>query len=375
MKIPFVSFEHMHKPIKAEIMLAFESFYESNWFVLGERVKQFENEYAVFNNVNQVIGVSNGLDALFIALKTLGIGDGDEVIVPSNTYIATWLAVTYTGATPVPVEPDINTYDINPALIEAAITNKTKAIMPVHLYGQSCEMDEIMAIAKKHNLYVIEDNAQAQGATFKGKLTGSFGDINGTSFYPGKNLGALGDAGAVTTDDTELAAKAEVLRNYGSQKKYYNEVIGYNMRLDECQAAFLSVKLKYLESWTKQRQEIASWYNELLCDVEGLILPKIHSAATHVYHLYVVRTEQRDALQAYLTQHEIGTLIHYPVPPHLQNAYKDLGYQQGSFPIAEELANTSLSLPMYPGITKEQIIYIVYVIKKFIDINKNKKEF
>jgi dTDP-4-amino-4,6-dideoxygalactose transaminase len=365
MKIPFLNFNPIHSNIKQEILNAFEDVYDSNWFVLGEKVKKFEDAYAVFNNTKHVVGVSNGLDALFIALKTLNIKQGDEVIVPSNTYIATWLAVTYTGATPIPIEPDIETYNINPALIKVAITDKTKAIMPVHLYGQSCEMDEIMAIAKKHNLYVIEDNAQAQGATFNGKLTGSFGDINGTSFYPGKNLGALGDAGAVTTDNSELAIKAEVLRNYGSQKKYYNEVIGYNMRLDECQAAFLSVKLQYLQTWTKQRQEIAAWYDELLSDIEGLVLPKIHSDATHVYHLYVVRTKQRDALQAYLTQHDIGTLIHYPVPPHLQNAYKDLGYQQGSFPIAEELANTSLSLPMYPGITKEQIIFIANKLREF----------
>lgn len=357
----------MHGPIKAEMMQAFEQFYDSNWFVLGERVKQFEQAYAVFNQVQYTVGVSNGLDAIYIALKTLGIGAGDEVIVPSNTYIATWLAVSYTGAIPVPVEPDIHTYNINPALIEAAVTPKTKAIIPVHLYGQCCEMEPIMAIAKKHHLFVIEDNAQAQGASFNNQLTGSFGDINATSFYPGKNLGALGDAGAVTTNTAELAQKAQVLRNYGSQKKYHNEVIGYNMRLDECQAALLSVKLKYLPDWTKQRQQAANWYNELLAGIHELILPQVHSNATHVYHLYVVRTQQRDALQAHLTENGIGTLIHYPVPPHLQKAYKDLNFQQGSFPIAEELANTSLSLPMFPGITKEQIEFIASRIKNFYD--------
>ncbi len=357
----------MHGPIKAEMMQAFEQFYDSNWFVLGERVKQFEQAYAVFNQVQHTVGVSNGLDAIYIALKTLGIGAGDEVIVPSNTYIATWLAVSYTGAIPVPVEPDIHTYNINPALIEAAVTSKTKAIIPVHLYGQCCAMGPIMAIAQKHHLFVIEDNAQAQGASFNNQLTGSFGDINATSFYPGKNLGALGDAGAVTTNTAELAQKAQVLRNYGSQKKYYNEVIGYNMRLDECQAALLSVKLKYLPDWTKQRQQAANWYNELLAGIHELVLPQVHSNATHVYHLYVVRTQQRDALQAHLTENGIGTLIHYPVPPHLQEAYKDLNFQQGSFPIAEELANTSLSLPMFPGITKVQIEFVAKTIRKFYE--------
>ena len=269
LNIPFLSFTKMHSPIKGEMMQAFESFYDDSWFILGERLKAFETEYAAFNSTKHCIGISNGLDALHIALKALNIGPGDEVIVPSNTYIATALAVTYTGATPILAEPDIHTYNIDPKKIEAVITPKTKAIMPVHLYGQACEMTAIEEIAKNHNLFIIEDNAQAQGAAYNGKITGSWGHINGTSFYPGKNLGALGDAGAVTTNDAALAEKAAVLRNYGSQKKYLNEVIGYNMRLDECQAAFLSVKLKYLPDWTAQRQEIAGWYNEFLANVEG----------------------------------------------------------------------------------------------------------
>lgn len=368
MKIPFVSFDYMHQPIKAEMLEAFEAFYDSNWYVLGGRVKSFENEYAAFNKVEYCVGVSNGLDALHIALKTLGIGQGDEVIVPSNTYIATWLAVSYVGAIPVPVEPDLNTYNIDVSKIEAAITAKTKAIMPVHLYGQACEMDAIIAIAQKHNLFVIEDNAQAQGATFNKKLTGSFGDINGTSFYPGKNLGALGDAGGVTTNNPTLAEKAKVLRNYGSQKKYYNEVIGFNMRLDECQAALLSVKLRHLDGWIKQRQEIATWYNEALKSIGDLVLPVVHPKATHVYHLYVVQTNHRDLLQKYLDEKEVGTLIHYPVPPHLQEAYTELGYKKGDFPIAEELANNCLSLPMWPGITKEQIEYIAREMRIFYAI-------
>lgn len=365
MRIPFLSFEPSNKQIKSEILSSFEHFFDSSWYVLGEQVKRFETEYATFNNVKHCIGVSNGLDALHIALKALGIGDGDEVIVPSNTYIATALAVSYVGATPVFVEPDINTYNIDPSKIEAAITSKTKAIMPVHLYGQSCEMESIMAVAKKHNLFVVEDNAQSQGASYKGKLTGSWGNINGTSFYPGKNLGALGDAGAVTTDDIELAGKASVLRNYGSEKKYYNEVIGFNMRLDECQAGFLSVKLKHLKEWTMQRQEIAQWYHEALKNIDDLILPSVAENATHVYHVYVIRTNHRDKLQKYLTDNGIGTLIHYPIPMHLQNAYRHLGFKKGDFPVAEEIAETCLSLPLWPGMKKSHVNFIAEKITNF----------
>jgi len=359
----------MHEPIKQEILQTFEAFYDSNWYVLGDKVKQFETEYAQFNQTQLAVGVSNGLDALHIALKTLNIGIGDEVIVPSNTYIATALAVSYVGAKPVFVEPNINTYNIDPSLIEAAITPKAKAIMPVHLYGQACEMDAIKAIADKHNLFIIEDNAQSQDASFNGIPTGAWGDINGTSFYPGKNLGALGDAGAITTNNEELAQKAMVLRNYGSQKKYYNEVIGHNMRLDECQAAFLSVKLKHLNNWTKQRQEIAYWYNEALKGIDGLILPQTANMATHVYHLYIIRTNHRDALQNYLNENGIGTLIHYPIPPHLQKAYAYLGFKKGDFPIAEEIANTCLSLPLWPGLTETEIKFISEKITSFSRIH------
>lgn len=365
MKIPFLSFEATNKVIKPAIMQTFEEFFDSSWYILGDRVKKFEKEYAAFNSVTSCVGVSNGLDALHIALKTLEIGTGDEVIVPSNTYIATLLAVSYVGATPILVEPDIQTYNIDPKKIEAAITAKTKAIMPVHLYGQACEMDTIMAIAKKHGLFVIEDNAQAQGATYKEKITGSWGDINGTSFYPGKNLGALGDAGAVTTNDEALAKKIAALRNYGSEKKYFNEVIGFNMRLDECQAAFLSVKLKYLEVWTSQRQEIAAWYNEALKEINDLILPSIANDASHVYHLYVIRTSRRDYLQKYLQENGIGTLIHYPVPPHLQKAYNHLGFKKGDFPIAEEIADTCLSLPLWIGMKLIDVEFVAETIHKY----------
>jgi dTDP-4-amino-4,6-dideoxygalactose transaminase len=368
MKIPFLNFGATHHPMKNEMMNAFEKVYDSNWFVLGEQVKAFESNYATFNKVNHAVAVSNGLDALHIALKTLNIGPGDEVIVPSNTFIATVLAVSYVGASPIFVEPNIQTYNIDLSKIEAAITSKTKAIMPVHLYGQACEMDAIMQIAEKYNLKVIEDNAQAQGATYNNKITGSFGHINGTSFYPGKNLGALGDAGGITTNDASLFEKAKVLSNYGTRVKYVNDEIGFNMRMDECQAAFLNVKLNYLPTWIEQRQEIANWYNLYLSNINGLILPIVAKHATHTYHLYVIRTNKRDALMNHLSANEIGTLIHYPIPPHLQKAYSNLGFSKGDFPIAEEIADTCLSLPIWPGMTEEQVIFISNSIKQFFQV-------
>jgi dTDP-4-amino-4,6-dideoxygalactose transaminase len=367
MNIPFLSFESQNAQIKPQVMEAMEAVFDSQWYILGNSVKKFESEYAAFNQTKFCIGVANGLDALHIALKALDIQEGDEVIVPSNTYIATWLAASFVGAIPVPVEPDPKTYNIDPAKIEAAITPKTKVIMPVHLYGQACEMDAIMEIARKHNIFVVEDNAQSQGATYNGKITGNFGDINGTSFYPGKNLGALGDAGAITTNNEKLALNAQTLRNYGSQKKYYNEVIGHNSRLDELQAAVLSVKLPKLMDWTDERITAAAHFNKNLQNVGDIILPETAAGASHVYHLYVIRTKKRDELQAFLTENGIGTLIHYPVPPHLQKAYEHFGFQKGAFPIAEELAETCLSLPMYPGLTEMQVTQICNTIKKFFD--------
>ncbi|GAB4450954.1 MAG: DegT/DnrJ/EryC1/StrS family aminotransferase [Bacteroidia bacterium] len=363
--IPFLSFEKMHNTIKSEMQKAFEEVYDSHWYILGKKVETFEKQYAEYSQVKYCAGVGNGLDAIIIALKTLNIGKGDSVIVPSNTYIATWLAVSYVGAEIIPVEPDEKTYNINPNLIEQSIKANTKAIIPVHLYGQICEMDKIMSLAKKHNLYVIEDNAQAQGTLHKGKKSGSFGHINATSFYPGKNLGALGDAGAITTNDEELYVKAKTIRNYGSQKKYYNEIKGINSRLDELQAAFLSVKLKYLDEWNKERNQIAQWYFDYLKDIPQIILPFIHKDCTSNFHLFVIRTEKRDELQNFLSQNNIGTLIHYPIPPHLQEAYKELGYQKGDFPIAEKIAETCLSLPMYPGLSQTDVEYISSVIHKF----------
>ena len=345
----------MHVKIREEMQHAFQRVYDSNWYIQGQELTQFEIEYAQLSRTQYAVGVSNGLDALVLALRSLHIGPGDEVIVPSNTYIATALAVSHVGATPVFVEPRMETYNINPELIPLAITKKTKAIMPVHLYGQACEMDAIMEIAEAHNLYVLEDNAQAHLSSFKGQLTGSFGVVNGTSFYPGKNLGALGDAGAVTTNNEELANRIKTLRNYGSAVKYYNEEIGYNNRLDELQAAFLRVKLNYLQEWTNQRKEIAQWYNKELQLRNDLVLPYVHENADHVYHLYVVRTPNRDKLQQELTGKGVQTMIHYPVPPHLQKAYKNLGYKEGNFPIAEEIARTCLSLPVWPGMLKSDL--------------------
>lgn len=364
--IPFVSFQTAHAALKQEMQNAFETVYDGNSYILGKHVDAFEKHYADFNGVASCIGVSNGLDALHLSLKALEIGKGDEVIVPSNTFIATLLAVAYVGATPVLVEPDLKTSTINVKRIEAAITPRTKAIIPVHLYGQACEMDAIVAIAKKHNLRIVEDNAQAQGAAFKGKLTGSWGICNGTSFYPGKNLGALGDAGAITTNDLQMAQKIKMLRNYGSEEKYHHDLAGYNMRLDELQAAFLLIKLKRLAEWTRQRQEIAGWYSERLTELPGLTLPFTHPDASHVYHLFVVRTRKRDALQKHLAENNIGTLIHYPIPPHLQKAFKALGFKRGDFPIAEELAETSLSLPVWPGMTERMVDEIAERIKQLM---------
>ncbi len=367
--VPFFSFQKFHSEIKQEILDAFEEVYDSNWFILGEHLANFEKVYANYNDTKYAIGVSNGLDALFLALKSLEIGAGDEVLVPSNTYIATVLAVTYLGAKPIFIEPNIDTYNIDPDKIEHFITPKTKAIIPVHLFGQSCEMDRIMKIADKANLKVIEDNAQAHSAKFKNKLTGSWGHANATSFYPGKNLGALGDAGAVTTNNQIIAEKVKILRNYGSKVKYENELIGHNMRMDEMQASFLAVKLKHLDKWTNTRREIAKIYSHELKGIGDLVLPYVNNDATHVFHIYNVRSNFRDKLMSYLGEKGISTLIHYPIPPHLQSCYKSLNHKVGSFPIAEEIANTSISLPIWPGLNENQIEFIIKSIKSFFNLN------
>lgn len=365
MTVPFLSFDAMNEAFREEAKATFERFFDSKWYVLGEMTKQFELDYAKFNQTQHAIGISNGLDALQIALRVLAIGQGDEVIVPSNTYIASALAVSYVGATPVFVEPNPLTYNIDPERIREAITPNTKAIMPVHLYGQACEMDVIMEIAKQNGLFVVEDNAQAHGAAFNGKLTGSFGELNATSFYPSKNVGALGEAGAITCDDADLAQKVRVIRNYGSQQRYYNEIKGFNARIDELQAGLLSVKLKHIERWTAERQQIAAWYREALKDCDTIKLHQIAEGATHVYHLFVISHSKRDELQQFLQSKGVGTVIHYPIPPHLQEAYKDLGYQKSDFPIAEQIAETILSLPLFIGMTQSQVEYIATCIKEF----------
>lgn len=365
MKVPYLSFDKANEQIRAESLAAFTKFFDKKWFVLGQEVKTFEADYAAYSGTTHCVGVANGLDGLIIALKVLGIGEGDEVLVASNSYIATVISISNVGATPIFVEPDERTYNVDPDKLEAAITPRTKAIMPVHLYGQPCEMDKIMAIARKHNLKVVEDNAQGHGATYDGQVTGSFGDVNATSFYPTKNLGALGDAGALTTNNAELAKEASKVRNYGFEKRYYCQYKGMNSRLDECQAAMLNVKLKYMAEWTAERRKISAWYDEKLADIPGVILPYDLPKANSVNHIYLIRSEQRDELQAHLTEKDVGTLIHYPVPPHLQEAYQDLGYQKGDFPIAEKLANTSLSLPLFIGMTEKQVEYVANQIKVF----------
>jgi dTDP-4-amino-4,6-dideoxygalactose transaminase len=358
-KVPFLDFVGPYDELKAELDEAYFRFMRSAWYILGKEVEAFEQEFASYCGVKHCIGVGNGLEALHLILRAYGIGAGDEVIVPSNTYIASWLAVSYAEAIPVPVEPDPRTCNLDPARIEAAITPKTKAIMPVHLYGQPADMDPILAVARRHGLKVIEDNAQAHGARYKGRRTGSLADAAGNSFYPGKNLGALGDAGAVTTDDAQLADRIRTLRNYGSKKKYYNECKGYNSRLDELQAAFLRVKLSKLDEWNDRRRVVANRYQASLPGDDGLILPYAPEWAEPVWHLYVVRHQERDAFQQQLTSRGIGTLIHYPVPPHLSGAYADGKWTKGAFPIAEELARTVLSLPIGPHLPKSQAEIVI----------------
>lgn len=365
MTIPFLDLKKINQSYEQELTAELKSVINSGWFIMGNKLSEFEKNYAEFNSSKFCVGLGNGLDALILSLKALNIGKDDEVIVPSNTYIASWLAISYVGAKVVPVEPRIDTYNINVDLIEEKITSKTKAIMPVNLYGQAAELDKIMLIAKKHNLFVVEDNAQAQGAVCNGKLAGSYGHINGTSFYPGKNLGALGDGGAITTNDSELAAKVKILRNYGSQEKYYNEIKGYNSRLDELQAAFLNIKLKNLVSENEERVTIAQNYLKQLSGVGDLVLPVLANGCTSNYHLFIVRTSQRTELQKYLQENGIGTVIHYPVPPHKQKAYIEYNFDKDQFPIASLIADTCLSLPVFPGMMEEQINYICDKVKLF----------
>lgn len=364
MKIPFVSFDIMHKEIETDLEQAFKSVLQNNWFIQGSQCSAFEDEFAAYCGAKFCIGCGNGLDALFLILKAYGIGPGDEVIVPANTYIATALAVSYTGALPVFVEPEEDSFNINPALVEEKITDKTKAVMAVHLYGQPAKMDEIMTIAKKYDLKVIEDSAQAHGATYKGIKTGNLADAAGFSFYPGKNLGALGDGGAVVTNDKELADKVRALGNYGSDYKYHHIYKGNNSRLDEMQAAFLRVKLKELDRWNKERNRIANRY---LSEINNpkLKLPTTGKNMTHVYHIFAVLCDDRDGLEKYLADCGIMTNKHYPIPIHMQGAYEELNIKEGAYPISEMISAKELSLPMYYGMSEEEISYVIEKLNAF----------
>ena len=363
--IPFLDIKQITMKQLSGMEQAFDRTVASGNFILGSEVKAFEEEFAEYCGVQHCIGVGNGLDALHLILRAMDIGEGDEVIVPSNTFIATWFAVSYAGATPVPVEPDEKTYNIDPKRIEEAITAKTRAIMPVHLYGQPADMDPILEIAARYNLKVIEDAAQAHGSRYKGKRTGGLGDAAGFSFYPGKNLGALGDGGAVTTNDAELAARVRQLRNYGSQIKYSHEFKGFNSRLDEMQAAFLRVKLRKLDEWNGRRKVIADMYLKGMADLPDLTLPYVPAWAEPVWHLFVVRTSKRDQLQKYLEDQGIQTLIHYPVPPHKQGAYKEVSDLE--LPVSERLHSEVLSLPMGPALSAKEQNRIKKTIKDFFN--------
>lgn len=364
MNIPFVSFLPLERELDTDIRDAFERVYARSWYILGDEDRKFEKEFAEYCNAKCCVGVGNGLDALMLALKALDIGEGDEVIVPSNTYIATALAVTYVGAKPIFVEPDIHTYNINPANTKSAISEKTKAIIPVHLYGQPCDMDAIMKIANENGLYVVEDCAQAHGALYKGKRVGSFGVAAGFSFYPGKNLGALGDAGAVVSNDEKIASKVKSLGNYGSDYKYHHIYKGNNSRMDEMQAAFLRAKLPQLDRMNEERRRIAAKYMVGIKNTK-IILPYVMDKAEPVWHIFAIRCQQRDLLQKYLEEQGIGTNIHYPIPMHMQKCYEDLGYVKGDYPIAEEISNTELSLPMYYGMEDDKIRYVIDKINEF----------
>jgi dTDP-4-amino-4,6-dideoxygalactose transaminase len=368
--VPFVSFHPMENELDNELRDAFNRVFHASWYIEGKEDEKFEKDFSSYLGTKYCVGCGNGLDALMLSLKALGIGAEDEVIVPSNTYIATALAVTYVGAKPVFVEPDIRTFNINPSLIEASITSKTKAIMPVHLYGQSCDMDAIIEIAKKHNLKVVEDCAQAHGAVYhstkdgKDHKIGTFGDAAGFSFYPGKNLGALGDAGATVTNNEDIAKKVRAYGNYGSDYKYHHIYQGNNSRLDELQAAFLDAKLPHLADMNNTRREFAKKYLEGISN-PNVVLPFVPEYAEPVWHIFGIRVNNRESLEKFLNNRGIGTNKHYPIPMHLQGAYKDLGYKEGDFPIAEKISKTELSLPMFYGMTDEQIQWVIDSINEW----------
>jgi len=360
--IPFLDLGAAYRELQPEIDAAVSRVLASGWYILGPEVEAFEQEWATYCGAQYAIGVANGLDALILALRALDIGPGDDVIVPSNTYIATWLAVSAVGARPVPVEPDPVTYNIDPLRVEAAITPRTRAIMPVHLYGQPADLDPLLAIARRYALAVVEDAAQAHGARYKGQRIGAHGDAVCWSFYPGKNLGALGDAGAVTTNRADVADRIRVLRNYGSRVKYVNEARGVNSRLDPMQAAVLRVKLRVLEEWNARRARIAHLYQQSFASLR-LRLPQVSHWTHPVWHLFVIRHPERDALRKKLTEAGVGTLIHYPIPPYMQEAYADLGINSEAFPIANTLAREVLSLPLGPHLSDADAARVIEVVR------------
>lgn len=362
MRIPFSTFKNMHDEIRHEMLAKFEEMYDVGWFIQGKECELFEKEFAAYFGVKHCIGVGNGLDAIYLSLRALGIGAGDEVIIPSNTFIATALAVSYAGATPVIVDPNDVTYNMSGVGLEGVLTDKTKAIIPVHLYGQAAEMDEIIDFAKKHDLYVLEDCAQAHGALYKGQKVGTFGDVGCFSFYPGKNLGALGDGGAVICNDSELAVKIKAISNYGSKEKYNHVYMGTNSRLDEIQAGFLRIKLKHLDEYNEDRCRVAERYLSKIKNPK-IKLPQIGEHRTHIWHVFAVMCEDRTELAAYLAERGIGTVSHYPTSIADQKAYEKLKLPQ--LPIAQEIARTELSLPLYVGMTDEEIDYVVDAINKF----------
>jgi dTDP-4-amino-4,6-dideoxygalactose transaminase len=363
-QVPFLELGQTYLEIKDELDAAYQRVMNSGWYILGEEVRAFEQEFAAYCGTKHCVGVGNGLEALQLILRAYGVGPGDEVVVPANTYIATWLAVSNAGAIVVPVEPDQGTYNINPGSLEAAITPRTKAILPVHLYGQPADMGPINDIARTHGLKVIEDAAQAHGGRYRDRRVGSLGDAAGWSFYPTKNLGAYGDAGAVTTDDTELADTVRLLRNYGSKKKDYNEEKGINSRLDELQAALLRVRLRHLDEWNGRRARIAAKYLEELKKT-GLHLPAVCAGADPVWHLFVVRSKHRDEIQTYLKSRGVNTLVHYPVPPHLQNAYPELAFRAGALPVTEAIHREVLSLPMGPHLSDIGVLRVIEGVRAF----------
>ena len=362
MVIKFLDLYKINERFRVEFDQRVKDVLDSGWYIHGKQDELFEKHFAEFCGVKHCIGCANGLDALNLIIKGFGFKEGDEIIVPANTYIASILAISENGCTPVLVEPDINTYNINPDLIEEKITKNTKAIMVVHLYGQAVRMDKIWQVAKKHGLKIIEDSAQAHGAVYKGKKTGSLGDASGFSFYPGKNLGCLGDGGCVTTNDDELAARIRAIANYGSDRKYHHIYKGINSRLDEFQAAFLDVKLSCLNEDNSRRREISKFYRENIKNPK-IILPKVYDENAHVWHIFAVRTPKRDEFQKYLADNGIQTIIHYPTPPHKQDAYKE--WNELSYPITEEIHNTVLSLPISPVMTNEEAQKVVEVINEY----------